>query len=64
MMAPDAALIGWGRDPGQSSESLHTIREDFEEVRVMPDILECRFKFDIRHHTILHDMRQLEKQKT
>ena len=63
-MAPDVALIGWRWDPGQNSESLHITREGFEKVHVMPDILDCRFKFGIRHHTTLHDMTQLKKRKT
>jgi len=62
-MAPDVALIGWGWDPRQNSEILHTTKEEFEKLRVMPDILDCRFKFGIRHHTTLHDMIQLKNRK-
>lgn len=37
-------------------------REEFEKLRVMPYILDCRFKFGIRRHTTLHDTTQLKKQ--
>ena len=49
-MAPDVARIGWRWDPGKR------VKACIQQLRVMPDILDCRFKFGIRHHATLHDM--------